>query len=301
MSMVDVPLMDALLSALPEEAALLLVGDVDQLPSIGPGNVLGDVITSGRVPIARLEEIFRQAAESMIVRNAHRINRGLAPELARAGEELSDFYAIKARTPEEGAGTVLELVTERIPARFGADPLADIQVLCPVNRGELGARHLNATLQAALNPTPADKIERQGVTYAQGDRIMQLENDYDREVYNGDLGRIVAIDQAQALITVEIDGRPLSYGFGELDRLVPAYAITVHKAQGSEYPVVVLPLARHHGRMLRRNLVYTAVTRAKRLVILVVEGNALEIAIAGRPEPRRWSRLRDLLSASATN
>jgi exodeoxyribonuclease V alpha subunit len=301
MSMVDVPLMDALLSALPEEAALLLVGDVDQLPSIGPGNVLGDVIASGRLPVARLEEIFRQAAESMIVRNAHRINRGLPPELARAGEELSDFYAIRARTPEEGAGTVLELVTERIPARFGADPLADIQVLCPVNRGELGARHLNQTLQAALNPTPADRVERQGVTYALGDRVMQLENDYDREVYNGDLGRIVAIDQAQALLTVEIDGRSLSYGFGELDRLVPAYAITVHKAQGSEYPVVVLPLARHHGRMLRRNLVYTAVTRAKRLVILVVEGNALEIAIAGRPEPRRWSRLRDLLSASTTH
>jgi exodeoxyribonuclease V alpha subunit len=300
MSMVDVPLMDALLAALPEEAALLLVGDVDQLPSIGPGTVLADLIASGRLPVARLDEIFRQAAESMIVRNAHRINRGLAPELARAGEELSDFYAIKARTPEEGASTVLELVTGRIPARFGADPLADIQVLCPVNRGELGARHLNQTLQAALNPTPADKVERQGVTYAQGDRIMQLENDYDREVYNGDLGRIVAIDHAQALVTVEIDGRPLSYGFGELDRLVPAYAITVHKAQGSEYPVVVLPLARHHGRMLRRNLVYTAVTRARRLVILVVEGNALEVAIAGRPAPRRWSRLHDLLAASTT-
>jgi exodeoxyribonuclease V alpha subunit len=300
MSMVDVPLMDALLAALPDEAALLLVGDVDQLPSIGPGNVLADLIASGRLPVARLDQIFRQAAESMIVRNAHRINRGLPPELARAGDELSDFYAIKARTPDEGAGTVLELVIERIPARFGADPLADIQVLCPVNRGELGARHLNQALQAALNPTPADKVERQGVTYALGDRIMQLENDYDREVYNGDLGRIVAIDQAQALLTVEIDGRALSYGFGELDRLVPAYAITVHKAQGSEYPVVVLPLARQHGRMLRRNLVYTAVTRAKRLVILVVEGNALEIAIAGRPEPRRWSRLHDLLSVSAT-
>jgi exodeoxyribonuclease V alpha subunit len=295
MSMVDVPLMQALLAALPESAALILVGDVDQLPSIGPGQVLADLIASARLPVVRLEQIFRQAAESRIVRNAHRINRGLMPELTRSADELSDFYAIKARDPAEGARLVLELVALRIPGRFGVDPVADVQVLCPTNRGELGARHLNETLQAALNPDAADRVVRRGVTFALGDKVMQLENDYDREVYNGDLGRVSAIDHGQGQMLVTIDGRPLAYGFAELDRLMPAYAITVHKAQGSEYPVIVLPLARQHGRMLRRNLVYTAVTRARRLVVLVVESDALERAIAGRPEPRRWSKLRELL------
>jgi exodeoxyribonuclease V alpha subunit len=297
MSMVDLPLMQAMLAALPREAALLLVGDVDQLPPIGPGQVLADLIASERLPVARHTEIFRQAAASRIVQNAHRVNRGLMPVLDRPDERLSDFYAIKARGPEDGARLVLELVTERIPERFGVDPVADIQVLCPTNRGELGARHLNQTLQAALNPNLADRLEHHGVSFALGDKVMQLENDYDREVYNGDLGRVMRIDREQSLVAVEIDGRPLSYAVAELDALAPAYATTVHKAQGSEYPVVVLPLARHHGRMLRRNLVYTAITRARRLVVLVVEGNALELAIAGRPEPRRWSKLRELLCA----
>jgi exodeoxyribonuclease V alpha subunit len=295
MSMVDVPLMEAMLAALPEEAGLLLVGDADQLPSVGPGQVLADLIASERLAVIRLDQVFRQAAQSQIVRNAHRINRGAMPELARDDGQLSDFYAIKARGPEDGARLVLELVSERIPARFGVNPLTDIQVLCPTNRGELGARHLNQALQARLNPDAADRIERYGVTFALGDKVMQLENDYEREVYNGDLGRITGIDHAKSEVQVEIDARLLTYDFTELDRLVPAYAITVHKAQGSEYPAVVLPLARQHGRMLRRNLVYTAVTRAKRLVVLVVEGDALELAIAGRPEPRRWSRLRALL------
>ena len=295
--MVDEPLMQALLAALPDSAALILVGDVDQLPSIGPGQVLADLIAAERLPVARLDQIFRQAAESRIVRNAHRVNRGLMPELARSADELSDFYAIRARDPVDGARLVLELVSERIPERFGVDPIADIQVLCPTNRGELGARHLNETLQAALNPDAADRVVRRGVTFALGDKVMQLENDYDREVYNGDLGRVSAIDHAQGQMLVTIDGRPLAYGFGELERLMPAYAVTVHKAQGSEYPVIVLPLARQHGRMLRRNLVYTAITRAKRLVVLVVESGALERAIAGRAEPRRWSKLRELLAA----
>jgi exodeoxyribonuclease V alpha subunit len=297
MSMVDVPLMQAMLAALPDDAALILVGDVDQLPSIGPGQVLADLIASARLPVVRLEQIFRQAAESRIVRNAHRVNRGLMPELARDADALSDFYAIKARDPVDGARLIVELVAERIPARFGVDRVDDIQVLCPTNRGELGARHLNETLQTALNPDAADRLERRGVTFALGDKIMQLENDYEREVYNGDLGRVVAIDRVQSQLLVNIDGRPQTYGFGELDRLMPAYAITVHKAQGSEYPVVVLPLARQHGRMLRHNLVYTAITRAKRLVVLVVESGALELAIEGRPEPRRWSKLFELLRA----
>jgi exodeoxyribonuclease V alpha subunit len=295
MSMVDLPLMQAMLAALPAEAALLMVGDVDQLPPIGPGQVLADLIASDRLPVVRLTEIFRQAAASRIVQNAHRINRGLMPVLDRADERLSDFYAIKARGPEDGARLVLELVTVRIPERFGVDPVADIQVLCPTNRGELGARHLNQRLQAALNPNLPDRLEHHGVSFALGDKVMQLENDYDREVYNGDLGRVMRIDREQSLVTIEIDGRPLSYAVSELAALAPAYATTVHKAQGSEYPVVVLPLARHHGRMLRRNLVYTAITRARRLVVLVVDGDSLELAIAGRPEPRRWSRLRELL------
>ncbi len=296
MSMVDVPLMQAMLAALPEEAGLLLVGDADQLPSVGPGQVLADLIASERLAVVRLDQVFRQAAQSQIVRNAHRINHGEMPELARDEGALSDFYAIKARGPDDGARLVLELVSQRIPARFGIAP-SDIQVLCPTNRGELGARHLNEALQARLNPDAADRVERYGVTFALGDKVMQLENDYEREVYNGDLGRIIGIDHPQSQVQVEIDARPLTYGFNELDRLVPAYAITVHKAQGSEYPAVVLPLSRQHGRMLRRNLVYTAVTRAKRLVVLVVEGTALELAIAGRAEPRRWSRLRALLQA----
>ena len=297
-SMVDVLLMQALLAALPEDAGLFLIGDVDQLPSIGPGQVLADVIASGAVPVVRLEEIFRQAAESRIVRSAHRINQALMPELERAEGEITDFYAIRARDPEDGARIVLDLASERIPGRFGVDAVNDIQVLCPTNRGTLGARHLNELLQQALNPDPPQRIERQGVTFAQGDKVMQLENDYEREVYNGDLGRVVGIDQGEGRLSVEIDGRLLSYGFGELDRLVPAYAITVHKAQGSEYPVVVLPLAAQHGRMLRRNLVYTAITRAKRLVVVVAEPGALELAVAERPEPRRWSKLRELLATA---
>jgi exodeoxyribonuclease V alpha subunit len=297
-SMVDVLLMQALLAALPEDAGLFLIGDVDQLPSIGPGQVLADVIASDAVPVVRLEEIFRQAAESRIVRNAHRINQALMPGLDRAEGEVTDFYAIRARDPEEGARIVLDLASERIPARFGVDAVTDIQVLCPTNRGPLGARHLNELLQQTLNPDPPQRIERQGITFALGDKIMQLENDYEREVYNGDLGRVVGIDQSKGRLSVEIDGRVLSYGFGELNRLVPAYAITVHKAQGSEYPVVVLPLAAHHGRMLRRNLVYTAITRARRLVVVVAEPGALELAVAERPEPRRWSKLCSLLAAA---
>jgi len=303
MSMVDIPLMQAVCNALPEGAALFLVGDVDQLPSIGPGQVLLDLIESGQLPVIRLEKIFRQAAESKIIQNAHRINKGEMPDLERppspshgSDADLVDFYAIKAGTAEQGSETLIELVSKRIPARFGADPISDIQVLCPTNRGPLGTRDLNKSLQAVLNPKAPDSIDHSGITYATGDKVMQIENDYEREVYNGDIGRISLIDRPQSQVTVAIDGRDVLYSFTELDRLLPAYAITVHKAQGSEYPVVVLPLARQQGRMLRRNLVYTAITRAKRLVVLLVEPGALELAIEQRPEIRRWSRLRDLLS-----
>ena len=297
MSMVDIPLMQAICHAMPEGAALFFVGDVDQLPSIGPGQVLADLIGSGQLPVIRLEKIFRQAAESKIIQNAHRINKGEMPDLQRSDTDLVDFYAIKAGSAEQGSGTLIQLgFRSAFPRASASIPVDDIQVLCPTNRGPLGTRDLNKSLQAVLNPNALDRVDHGGITYATGDKVMQIENDYEREVYNGDIGRITLIDRPQSQVTVLIDGRDVLYAFSELDRLLPAYAITVHKAQGSEYPVIVLPLARQQGRMLRRNLVYTAITRAKRLVILLVEPGALELAIEQRPEIRRWSRLRDLLS-----
>jgi exodeoxyribonuclease V alpha subunit len=260
-SMVDVPLLRAVLRALPDQAALLLVGDVDQLPSVGPGQVLADIIASGAVPLVRLTEIFRQAAESRIIVNAHRINQGLMPDLARA--ESGDFYFVDAADPEEGVDKVLAVVHQRIPKRFGLNPIRDIQVLCPMNRGGLGARSLNIELQKALNPPGDIRIERFGWTFCPGDKVMQVENDYDKDVYNGDLGIVSAIDIEEGELVADFDGRKVTYGFGELDELVLAYATTIHKSQGSEYPAVVIPLTTQHYPMLQRNLVYTGVTRGK--------------------------------------
>ena len=265
-SMVDAPLMYAVLKAVPPKAGLLLVGDVDQLPSVGPGQVLADIIDSGAVPVARLTEVFRQAAESRIVVNAHRINRGEMPEWPKRGED-SDFWFVDADDPEKGAAKVVEIVRDRIPRRFGLDPVHDVQVLCPMQRGALGARALNSDLQNALNPNMSEKIERFGSSFAPGDKVMQTENDYDREVFNGDLGRVKRIDQTEGLLVADFDGREVEYPFGELDALVPAYATTIHKSQGSEYPAVVITIATQHYTMLARNLVYTAVTRGKRLVV----------------------------------
>ena len=289
--MVDTVLMAALLEALPPEAGLLLVGDADQLPSIGPGQVLADLIAAGTVPVLRLTEVFRQAAESGIVRGAHRINRGQHPEFGHREGGPADIYGIRVERPEEAAAKLLELVAVRIPERFGLDPLEDVQVLTPVHRGPLGTKALNELLREALNPDRASAIERGELRLALGDKVMQLENDYEREVYNGDLGRIVMVDRKEAAVDVEIDGRTLRYAGDELDRLSPAYAVTVHKAQGSEYPAVVLPLLRQHGRMLRRNLLYTAVTRARRLVVLLTEPEALERAVREAGDARRTTLL----------
>jgi exodeoxyribonuclease V alpha subunit len=261
-SMVDVPLMRAVLRALPERSALLLVGDVDQLPSVGPGQVLGDIIASASVPVVRLTEVFRQAAESRIIVNAHRINHGLMPDLAPV--ERGDFYFIDAADADEGVRKLLAIVRERIPKRFALDPIRDIQVLCPMNRGGLGARSLNIELQNALNPPGEIRIERFGWTFCPGDKVMQVENDYDKDAYNGDLGVVSRIDMEEGELMVEFDGREITYGFGELDELVLAYATTIHKSQGSEYPAVVIPLTTQHYPMLQRNLVYTGVTRGKR-------------------------------------
>ncbi len=292
-SMVDVPLMRALLRAVPERAALLLVGDVDQLPSVGPGQVLADIIASDAVPVVRLTEVFRQAAESQIIVNAHRINQGLMPDLGRT--ESSDFYFAEAGDPEDGVRKVLTVVQERIPKRFGFDPIRDIQVLCPMNRGGLGARSLNIELQKALNPPGDIRIERFGWTFCPGDKVMQVENNYDKEVYNGDLGVVSSIDMDEGELHVDFDGREIIYGFGELDELVLAYATTIHKSQGSEYPAVVIPLSTQHYPMLQRNLVYTGVTRGKRLVVLVGQRKALAIAVKGARARRRWSKLREWL------
>jgi exodeoxyribonuclease V alpha subunit len=292
-SMVDVPLMRALLRALPDRAALLLVGDVDQLPSVGPGQVLADIIASGAMPVVRLTEIFRQAAESRIIVNAHRINRGLMPSPTPI--EGGDFYFVDAADAEEGVQKLLAIVQERIPRRFGFDPIGGIQVLCPMNRGGLGARSLNIELQNALNPPGEIRVERFGWTFCPGDKVMQVENDYDKDVYNGDLGMVSRIDMEESEVSVEFDGREVIYGFGDLDELVLAYATTIHKSQGSEYPAVVIPLSTQHYPMLQRNLVYTGVTRGKRLVVLVGQRKALAIAVKGARARRRWSKLRDWL------
>jgi len=297
-SMVDVMLMQALLRAVPNHAALLIVGDIDQLPSVGPGQVLADIITSGTVPVARLSEVFRQAAESRIITNAHRINRGAIPDLTRPKGD-SDFYFAAADDAETAVPRIIELVKRRIPQRFGLDPVHDIQVLCPMNRGGIGARSLNIELQAALNPAGERKVERFGWTFALGDKVMQIENDYEKEVYNGDIGYIDNVDTDTGELTASFDGRAVTYGFGELDTLVPAYAATIHKSQGSEYPAVVIPILTQHYAMLQRNLLYTGVTRGKRLVVLVGQKKAIAIAVRNVSGRRRWSKLNEWLAGSA--
>ena len=293
-SMVDVPLMRALLNALPDEAALLLVGDADQLPSVGPGQVLADIIASDAVPVVRLTEVFRQAAESQVIVNAHRINGGRMPELE--AKEGSDFFFVDAADPEEGVRKLLAVVGQRIPGRFGLDPVRDVQVLCPMNRGGLGARSLNIELQQVLNPPGELRVERFGWTFCPGDKVMQVANNYERDVFNGDLGVITGLDMEEAELTVSFEGRAVAYGFGELDELVLAYATTIHKSQGSEYPAVVIPLTTQHYAMLARNLLYTGVTRGKRLVVLVGQRRALAIAVRNGSGRRRWSKLREWLA-----
>ena len=299
-SMVDVPLMAAVLKALPEQAALLVVGDVDQLPSVGPGQVLADLIGCGVVPVARLTEIFRQAATSQIIVNAHRVNRGAMPELAAPTGALSDFIFVEAADPEDAAAKVVKVVSERIPARFGFNAIRDVQVLCPMNRGGVGARSLNLDLQTALNPQRQDQpvVERFGFTYRVGDKVMQIQNDYEKDAFNGDIGFVAAIDTDEAEVLIDFDGRQIVYEFGELDEVVLAYATTIHKSQGSEYPAVVIPVLTQHYPMLQRNLLYTGITRGARLVVLIGQKRAVGIAVRGVRERRRWSKLRELLAGN---
>ena len=297
-SMVDVLLMQSLMKAIPDHAALLIVGDIDQLPSVGPGQVLADVIASGAVPVVRLTEVFRQAAESRIITTAHRINQGQMPDLSKPEGE-SDFYFVEADEPEVAVRRIIDLVKLHIPRRFKLDPVRDIQVLCPMNRGGVGARSLNIELQAALNPAGERKVERFGWTFAPHDKVMQIQNDYDKEVYNGDIGFIEDVDPDSGELIATFDGRNVVYGFGELDMLVPAYAATIHKSQGSEYPAVIIPVMTQHYTMLQRNLLYTGVTRGKRLVVLVGQKKAVAIAVKNVSGRRRWSKLKERLFAGS--
>jgi len=292
-SMVDIALFHSILSALPPHCQLILVGDTDQLPSVGPGSVLRDLIDCGAVEVARLTEIFRQARESHIVVNAHLINKGQVPNLDVGGDDL-DFFYIERDEPEEALATILELVARRIPQRFRLDPLDDIQVLAPMHRGTIGAANLNSELQRLLNPegVPVGSGAR---GFRIGDKVMQVRNNYDLNVYNGDIGRIIMTDEKSREVTVRFDSRLVRYDALDLDELVLAYACSVHKSQGSEYPAVVIPLHTQHYLMLQRNLLYTGITRGKKLVVLVGSRRAVNIAVKNDRIRKRWTRLADRL------
>ena len=297
-SMVDVVLGHQFLRAVPQEACVILVGDVDQLPSVGPGSVLADLIASNVVPVVRLTEIFRQASQSQIVTAAYAINHGQMPQLS-APEALTDFYFVEADEPEEIQDLLVRLVKERIPTRFGFDPKADIQVLTPMNRSLLGARNLNQVLQTALNPGDnGPEVQRFGWTFRIGDRVIQTENNYNRDVFNGDLGVIEKINRIEQVMAVDFEGRTVEYDFGDLDELSLAYVLSIHKSQGSEFPCVVIPLHTQHYLMLQRNLLYTAVTRGKKLVVMVGSKKALGMAVRRIDTRQRHTTLRKRLQAA---
>jgi exodeoxyribonuclease V alpha subunit len=296
MSMVDASLFAHLLEAVPSACQLILVGDIDQLPSVGPGNVLRDLIRSGAVEVVALREIFRQARESLIVVNAHLVNSGEAPRPTPRGEEDRDFYFIGEEDPDRIVETVKELVSRRIPSRFKVDPVDDIQVLTPMHRGELGVTNLNAELQALLNPG-GESFHRGSRLFRRGDKVMQIRNNYDLGVFNGDLGRIEDIDTEEHSVTVRFDERRAVYDGADLDELVLGYACTIHKAQGSEYPVVVLPLHTQHYALLQRNLLYTGITRGRKLVVIVGSRKAAAVAVRNNRVVQRYTGLAERLSA----
>lgn len=294
MSMVDVPLFFAFLEALPKRAGLLLVGDPDQLPSVGAGCVLDDIRSSESIPCIHLEEVYRQGSESNVVAIAHSINKGIFPQLTGYGKQ-SDFFFLEAKTPEEAFATVSDVVTRRLPENLGFDAKADIQVLAPMNKGALGVRSLNENLQKILNATPENIFSRNGNTFGTGDKVMQIRNNYEKEVYNGDIGIIKQIVSAEETVIITFDDRDISYDFGDMDDIVLSYAVTIHKSQGSEYPVVIIPLLTEHRAMLQRNLIYTAITRGKKMVVLIGEREALSMAIHNNKSRKRWTLLEKLL------
>jgi len=288
-SMLDAQLFRSALAALRPGTQLVLVGDVDQLPSVGAGSVLADVIASKAATVIRLTEIFRQAAASKIVLSAHKINSGEVPDLDSAAGGQADFYFIGRDDPEAARATIVELVGERIPSRFGFDAITQVQVLAPMHRGELGTAALNRALQDKLNPSKGEtELTRGDRVYRRGDKVMQLRNDYDRSVFNGDIGVIAGIDPDN-VVRVEFDGRVVVYERTDLDALTHAYAVSVHKSQGSEYPAVVIPIATQHFMMLQRSLLYTAVTRGKKLVVLVGSKRAVSLAVKNADAKRRYT------------
>ena len=294
-SMLDVPLFNALLKAIPPRAALFLVGDEDQLPSVGPGQVLADMIASKRLPCIQLTEVFRQAASSTIISVAHSINRGILPKLQGYGLD-SDFFFLEANEPEEALNLIVDLTTRRLPQKLGLTPLNDIQILSPMARGMVGARTLNLELQKALNPPNEHSLQKFGWSFSIKDKVMQIQNNYQKEVYNGDIGIIKHIDKEEGEMVITFDGRDIVYDVNELDEIVLSYAMTIHKSQGSEYPAVIIPLMTQHYTMLQKNLVYTAITRGKILVIIVGQKKALAIAVKNNKAGRRWSMLEERLS-----
>jgi exodeoxyribonuclease V alpha subunit len=294
-SMVDILLMNHLLKAIPLIATLLLVGDVDQLPSVGSGNVLKDIINSGSVETVVLTEIFRQAQESLIIVNAHRINRGEFPQLKPQLGQRSDFYFIEKDTPEEVVAVIKELCAKRLPNAFRLSPLEDIQVMTPMHRGTVGVANLNAELQALLNPQ-GKVITRGGHLFRVNDKVMQVKNNYEKDVFNGDIGTLAGIDLEEQKVQVKFDDRIIDYELSDLDDLVLAFAISIHKSQGAEYPAVIVPLLPQHYIMLQRNLLYTAITRAKRLVVLVGSKRAIAITVRNNRVQRRYTNLAARLS-----
>jgi len=299
-SMIDTVLMYHLLKAVPDGATFVLVGDVNQLPSVGAGNVLKDIIDSGITAVVELREIFRQARHSRIVVNAHRINSGQMPEWTPASAvapALSDFYFIQQEDPEKVLDIILELAKERIPRRFGLDPFDDIQVLTPMHRGVIGAENLNRRLQETLNPD-RDLVRRGDRELRLLDKVMQIKNNYDKDVFNGDIGRVSRIDPSGQEVVIRFEDQAVTYGFSELDEIILAYAISVHKSQGSEYPAVIIPVTTQHFLLLQRNLMYTAVTRGRRLVVMVGTRKALAIAVGNAEPQRRYTRLRERLASA---
>ncbi|WP_329604986.1 SF1B family DNA helicase RecD2 [Spartinivicinus ruber] len=296
-SMVDVVLMNQLLRAVPDHAAVLLVGDVDQLPSVGPGSVLADFIESGQIPVARLTEIFRQAATSKIITSAHAINRGKPPFPSKKGED-TDFFYITVDSAEAAQAMLMKVVTERLPKRYDFHPIDDIQVLCPMNRGGLGARSLNIALQSQLNGDQHPQVTRFGWTYAPGDKVIQTINNYDKEAFNGDIGRVQQVNLEENQLWVDFEGRQVEYAFSELDELSLAYATTIHKSQGSEYSCVVIPMVMQHFMLLERNLLYTGVTRGKQMVVLIGEAKAVAMASKRLTSAKRLTNLVNQLQLS---
>ena len=293
-SMIDVSLFYSLIKSLPNHAGLLLVGDIDQLPSVGAGQVLKDIIYSDTITTIKLRQIFRQAAASDIITNAHNINKGILPKLD-APKDDTDFYFIEAEPGDDIINKIITIIADRIPKRFQLNPVHDVQILCPMQRGGSGARSLNIELQKVLNPFYSNGITKFGQTFAVGDKVMQTENNYDKDIYNGDIGVIASINQEEQEVTINFYGNEVIYDYADLDQITLAYATTIHKAQGSEYPAIVVPITMQSYLMLRRNLIYTAITRGKKLAVIIGQKKALAMAVKDQKSSNRYSKLKDWL------